>query len=69
MEARDIFKQLLTDDPTTVWRSEAALLLGQLAFSAAEWGKAVTYARQAQKAALITDTVKQEADLRHILKF
>ena len=63
IEARAVFKRLLDDYPTTVWQSNAALALAQLAFAEEQWERTRAYARQAQQAPLVADAVRHQCTL------
>ena len=62
-EARAVFKRLLDEYPTTVWRSNAALGLARLTFAEERWERTLAYAKQAQQDPLMTDTVRHQCTL------
>ena len=63
VKARTVFERLLDEYPTTVWRSNAVLALARLAFAEERWEPTHAYARQAQRAPLVTDAVRQQCTL------
>ena len=62
-EARAVFKRLLDEYPTTVWRSNAALALAQLTFAEERWERTLAYAKQTQQDPLVIDTVQHQSTL------
>ena len=63
VEARAVFKRLLDEYPTTVWRSNVALALARLTFAEERWERTRAYAKQAQQAPLVTDAIRQQGTL------
>ena len=63
VEARAVFERLWDEYPATVWRSDAALALAQLTFAEERWERTLAYAKQAQQAPLVTDTVRHQCAL------
>ena len=62
-EAGSTLQSLLRTYPTTVWQSEAALVLANLAFAENKWQQVIHTATQALQAALATDTTRNTARL------
>ena len=62
-EAGSALQSLLRDYPTTVWQSEAALVLANLAFAQNKWQQVIHTATQALQAALATDATRNTARL------
>ncbi len=62
-EAGSALQRLLRDYPTTVWQSEAALVLANLAFAESKWQQVIHTATQALQAALATDVTRNTARL------
>lgn len=63
VEARAVFKRLLDEYPTTIWRGNAALALAQLTFAEERWEPTLAYAKQAQQDPLVIDTVRHQSTL------
>ena len=63
VEARAVLERLLDEYPTTVWQSDAALALARLTFAEERWERMLAYAKQAQQAPLVTDTVRHQCTL------
>ncbi len=62
-EAGSALQDLLQDYPTTVWQSEAALALANLAVAQNKWQQVIRSATQALRAALATDATRNMARL------
>lgn len=62
-QASSALQDLLQDYPSTVWQSEAALALANLAFAENKWQQVIRLATQALRAALATDATRNTAQL------